>query len=353
MLYYARVVTGHGVNSNLESKKYIKNQKGTDTMKNASLYYSTGPLLYCPANRETIAPSITGQKFGRSFSLALCLEDTIQDSCVEAAEQSLAASLHSICTAREYRNFYLPKIFIRVRSPQQIVRVRQLAGSSAALISGFIIPKFSPENADEYIQGIIRANEQSLTPVYCMPIYESACLTDLRRRPDILYALKEKLSAIEELVLNIRVGGNDLCHLFSLRRRVDESIHKIRPVADIFSDIVTVYGMDYVISGPVFEYYSGDGWEDGLRREIADDRLCGFIGKTVIHPNQIETVNRAYQVTPKDYADAKSILDWDAHNASYVSANPSRERMNEKKTHTNWARQVLFLAEAFGCAQTD
>ena len=29
MLYYARVVTGHGVNSNLESKKYIKNQKGT------------------------------------------------------------------------------------------------------------------------------------------------------------------------------------------------------------------------------------------------------------------------------------------------------------------------------------
>lgn len=322
--------------------------KRSSFMKNSSIYYSVGPLLYCPANRETIAPSVIQQQFGTRFSLSLCLEDTISDQHVEAAEHTLAASLHKIRHAAEYASFYLPKIFIRVRCPQQIQRMIALSGSSRKLIFGFIIPKFSPENADAYIQAVMAANEQSDQPVYLMPIYESACIVDLRTRIDTLYQLREKLAAVEDRVLNIRVGGNDLCHLFSFRRHENESIHKIRPVSDIFSDILTVYGMDYVVSGPVWEYYNGEGWEAGLRKELADDKLCGFIGKTVIHPNQIEVVNRAYRVTQKDYDDAYSILNWDHTSTRDVSANPSRERMNEKKTHTNWARQTLWLSEVYG-----
>lgn len=317
-------------------------------MKNSSLYYSVGPLLYCPANRKTIASSIISQKFGSSFSLALCLEDTIGDSHVEEAEQCLAASIRQIHQAMERTSFYLPKIFIRVRYPRQIHSMIRLLGSSQQLISGFIIPKFSPENADSYIQTMITANEHSARPLYLMPIYENACIIDLRSRYDVLYTLKEKLSAIEELVLNIRVGGNDLCHLFSFRRHENESIHNIRPIADIFSDILTVYGMDYVVSGPVWEYYSGDGWKEGLQNEIADDKLCGFIGKTVIHPNQIAVVNHAYQVMQKDYDDACQILDWDNSSAFDVSASSAKERMNERKTHTNWAKQALWMAEVFG-----
>lgn len=317
-------------------------------MKNSSIYYSVGPLLYCPANRETIAASIISQKFGDRFSLALCLEDTISDQHVEEAEHSLAASICQINQAAETQPFYLPKIFVRVREPEQIPRLLQLLGRSQALLSGFIIPKFAPDQADAYIQAVIAANERSEHPLYLMPIYESACMIDLRSRYDILYALKEKLSRVEDLVLNIRVGGNDLCHLFSFRRHAQESIHSIRPVADLFSDLLTVYGMDYVVSGPVFEYYSGRDWKEGLEQELAEDRLCGFIGKTVIHPNQIDVVNDAYRIPQKDYADACSILNWDPSLASCVAANASGERMNERKTHTNWARQILRMAEVFG-----
>lgn len=131
---------------------------------------------------------------------------------------------------------------------------------------------------------------------------------------------------------------------------MSESIHKITPVAGIFSDIITVYGMDYVISGPVWEYYSGNGWKEGLLQEIHDDRLCGFTGKTVIHPAQIPVVNEAYKVSRRDYDDARSILSWDPDSPACVSANPSKERMNECKTHTRWARQMLYLADAFGIA---
>ena len=62
-------------------------------MKNNVLYYSVGPLLYCPANRISITDSLINERFGNRFSLALCLEDTINDDHVEEAEQILISSL--------------------------------------------------------------------------------------------------------------------------------------------------------------------------------------------------------------------------------------------------------------------
>ena len=121
-----------------------------------------------------------------------------------------------------------------------------------------------------------------------MPIFESPTIINLQNRYDILYTLKNKLDSIGKYILNIRVGGNDLCHSFGFRRASDETIHDIKPISNIFADIITVFGMDYVISGPVWEYYNGPNWNTGLAKELKLDRLSGFIGKTVIHPKQIE-----------------------------------------------------------------
>lgn len=315
-------------------------------MKNNSFYYSVGALLYCPANKKDLADAIIHEKFDQPFSLALCLEDTIGDAHVAEAEQILLASIHKIYEQSQEQEFYLPKIFIRVRNAAQILRLSNAFAASGKIITGFIVPKFSPANAASYIQTIAEVNHSHR--FYMMPIYESADIIDPRSRIDLLYTLKDMLSGIEELVLNIRVGGNDLCHMFGFRRHADESIHRIRPIADIFSDIVTVYGMDYVISGPVWEYYSGEGWESGLRQELSDDRLCGFTGKTVIHPNQISIINDCYKVSASDLADARAILSWDTDAHSLVSGSATKERMNEFKTHSNWAQRILFLSEYFG-----
>lgn len=317
-------------------------------MNNSLLYYSVGALLYCPANRKTIVDSITRQRFGTKYSLALCLEDTIRDDCVAEAEHILTNSLCQLAKRTEQETFYLPKIFVRVRNARQIGRLYKAFGESIRLVTGFILPKFSLENADTYIQEILRANELASQPLYTMPIFESSSIIDLRYRTEILYTLKEKLDQIEDKVLNIRVGGNDLCHAFGYRRHDDESIHQIRPIADIFSDIITVYGRDYVVSGPVWEYYHSSNWERGLYHEIADDKLCGFIGKTVIYPTQISIVNEAYKVSEHDYQDAAAILNWDKSSHSLVAGSVSKERMNEYKTHSNWALRTLLTAEYFG-----
>lgn len=317
-------------------------------MKNNSLYYSVGALLYCPANRKTIADSIINENFGTNFSLALCLEDTINDNYVTEAEHILINSLEKIYRHSESDTSYIPKIFIRVRNPEQIPRLTKDLNSCIKIISGFIIPKFSPENAKNYINAIIYANELSKKALYMMPIYENSSIINLRNRIEILYSLKDSLSKIEDRVLNIRVGGNDLCHAFGFRRHDNESIHSIKPISNIFSDIVTIYGTDYIISGPVWEYYAGEHWKEGLIEEINEDKLCGFIGKTVIHPNQIDIVNNSYKVTKKDYQDAQAILNWNKNSNSFVSGNNSNERMNEYKTHSNWAQKILYLAEVFG-----
>ena len=238
-------------------------------MNNSLLYYSVGALLYCPANRKNIADSIVKQRFGTKYSLALCLEDTIRDDSVAEAEHILVQTLRQLDQQSMQNDFYVPKIFVRVRNARQIGRLHKAFGESARLITGYIPPKFSLENADGFIQEIIKVNEASATPVYTMPIFESPSIIDLRTRYEILYQLKQKLDSVEKNVLNIRVGGNDLCHMFGFRRHDDESIHQIRPIATIFSDIITVYGMDYVVSYRVWEYYQSSNWQKGLYHELA------------------------------------------------------------------------------------
>lgn len=322
-------------------------------MKNDIIYYSVGALLYCPANKKTIADSIINEKFGTKFSLALCLEDTINDNFVLEAEQDLIKAIEQIYLSYQKQPFFLPKIFIRVRNPEQIIKLFHAFEQSVRIITGFIIPKFSVDNAGSYIQSIIKINELSSEKIYMMPIYENSSMIDLRTRYELLYGLKEQLDTIEDLVLNIRVGGNDLCHMFGFRRHSDESIHRIKPISNIFSDIVTIYGMDYIVSGPVWEYYSGNHWKEGLSREIQDDKLCGFTGKTVIHPNQIAIVNEAYKVSQSDFNDAQSILNWNQNSNAYVSGSLAKERMNEYKTHNKWAQHTLYLAQAYGIKTID
>ena len=56
---------------------------------NIELKYSVGALLYTPALNRKIADSIIEERFDRPFSLALCLEDTIDDASVEYAEKQM------------------------------------------------------------------------------------------------------------------------------------------------------------------------------------------------------------------------------------------------------------------------
>ena len=317
-------------------------------MKDSLICYSVGALLYCPANNKSVTDSIINNNFGDKYSLALCLEDTIKDEYVKEAEDILIDSINKIYNERKIKDFYLPMIFIRVRNSQQITTLADRLGESRDIITGFILPKFDQYSGNKFISSALEVNRLYNKTFYIMPILESKTVINLLDRYNNLYQIKEMLDKVDDIVLNVRVGGNDLCHNFGFRRSSYETIHNIRPIGNLLADILTVFGMDYVVSGPVWEYYNGEHWYEGLVNEVKADRLCGFVGKTVIHPNQIKAINEVYKVSKKDYEDAKAIVNWDKDSHSLVLGSADKERMNEYKTHYNWANKILMLAEAYG-----
>lgn len=312
--------------------------------------YEVGPLLYSPATNNNIADYVIEERFGSLYSLALCLEDAIADDSVEMAENQLSETLNKIMDASMKHRFCMPKIFIRVREPKQLVRVFERLDKNKEIVTGFIFPKYHLENADEYNELMKLINENSKKKFYMMPILESKDIIDLATRKEILLGIKRKIDEMKSVVLNVRVGGNDFCNEFAARRHYDQTIYDIIPIAQLLGDILTVFSRDYVVSGPVWEFFASDNdeWKIGLKRELSFDKLNGFVGKTVIHPKQINVVNESLKVSRKDYEDAKAILQWDTKNAKGVSKSCAGERMNEVKTHGNWASKILILAEIYG-----
>lgn len=317
-------------------------------MNRALTGYDVGALMYCPANMHgRIVEALRDEQFGKPFSLAFCLEDTVSEDAVEAAEEYLYNTLMRIDEAAKNYDFYLPLIFVRIRSAQQLEKLAVIYSCFSNILTGFIIPKFFLDNCDEYIEKIQNIKKAGFQ-YYYMPIFESSSMIDLEFRHQKMAAVKQKLDQVKDRILNIRVGGNDLSHAFSLRRPVDSTIYDLRPVADILIDIITTFGTTYVVSGAVWEYYSGNGWDDGLRKELRLDQLNGFIGKTVIHPKQIAIVNESLRVNKSDFDDACKILNWDNTDGSLVSASSESTRMNEYKTHYNWASKICRLASVYG-----
>lgn len=315
------------------------------------LGYQVGALLYAPAIQLNVVDTLVNQKIPAPFSFAFCLEDTIQNDRVEEAELELEQVLTQLLRAHRDQSFYLPKLFIRVRSVAQLKKLAVRFAPVSSILTGFILPKFFTDNCGQYIQAMEEINAKADKPYYFMPIFESARMIDLTGRYEGLYAVKKQLERVSSAILNIRVGGNDLCHAFGLRRHSNQTIYEVQVIASLLTDIFAAFGTDYVVSGAVWEYYSGPDWEAGLARELSFDLLNGFVGKTAIHPKQVPIITRALQVSQADYEDARSILNWTPQQATLVAASAAKDRMNEYNTHCNWARRTLLLAEGFGVSK--
>ena len=311
--------------------------------------YEVGALMYSPALNYKVVEMIVNKKYNFKYSLALCLEDSICDDMVSIAQKQVIKTLGKIANLKKLKGISLPKIFIRVREAKQILEIFESLREGTESLTGFLIPKYSLENCDQYNEIISLINKKSNKKIYIMPILESSDIINLDTRIKYLKELKNKIDSIKEYILNIRVGGNDFCKEFRVRRNYKQTIYEITPVRNILSDILTVFSREYVVSGPVWEYFASenDEWKRGLEKEIELDKLNGFIGKTVIHPKQIEVVNEGLKVSKEDYEDAKEIIKWENPELA-VGKSHNGQRMNEVKVHFKWAEKIVTLADIYG-----
>ena len=319
------------------------------TCERAKLQYMVGGLLYSPAINVALAEKIVRGFFPCLTSVAFCLEDSIRDEALEEAESELYRTIKAI-SEQNMASDQLPLIFIRVRSPEHMERVHSLLDSFYDVITGYILPKFDLSNCEAYKRLIDKINIGREAPIYIMPILESKMIADIKNRTDTLVKIKACLDRMQNYVLNVRVGGNDFSNLYGLRRGVNQNIYQIGVIRDILVDIINVFAADYVVSGPVWEYFGSDAsapWATGLREELSLDRLNGFIGKTSIHPSQLPLIYESLKVKRSDYEDALSILGW---NTSPLGVKKSADgsRMNEVKCHRKWAQRIATLGDIYG-----
>lgn len=312
------------------------------------LPYMVGGLLYTPALNSGIVEKIEEGRYPCLTSAALCLEDSVQDGALERAERTLRETLLSLKEVWK-RGGKLPLLFVRIRTPQHLERVHKLLGEAEEILTGYILPKFDMSNAEAYAALIRRLDRPGGQALYYMPILESGMVAEAGTRISCLTRLKEICDGVRERILNIRVGASDLCNLYGLRRSVTQTIYEIGVVRDTLVDIINVFGGGYVVSGPVWEYFGADQrepWAAGLRRELALDRLNGFIGKTAVHPTQLPLIYQGMKVSRRDYEDALSILKWSETELGVARGGGGR--MNEVKCHTKWARRTAALAQVYG-----
>ncbi|MEK5318675.1 HpcH/HpaI aldolase/citrate lyase family protein [Paenibacillus sp. SEL3] len=356
------------------------------------LAYAIGAALYMPATRSEVAEEIKNGKHEGLTTVILDLEDAIGDQQVGQAEQSLAQQLLQLLSyvrTGMMSEQQLPLLFVRVRSVEQLERLLNGLGESLSLLTGFVLPKFSSDNGRAYFALIAEynrsmhtgaGNENNMPVLYGLPILESSKIIYRETRWKELLSIKEILDEYQEYVLNVRIGATDFSSLYGLRRSPDITIYEIAVIRDCIADIINLFGRvgsNYVISGPVWEYFSHrervfkpqlrvspfedalgkpgrhlrmdfiSDAVDGLIREVMMDKENGIIGKTIIHPSHIKPVQAMYAVTHEEYMDALEIVERNDGSLG-VFKSTYANKMNEIKPHLNWAHRIINRSKVYG-----
>ncbi|MFC8824451.1 HpcH/HpaI aldolase/citrate lyase family protein [Streptomyces sp. NPDC057137] len=338
-----------------------------------------GATLYSPATRPRLADDVVKLAGRGVVSMVLCLEDSIDDSEVEWAEENLVRQFADL----DRRGVELPLLFVRVREPDQIPDLVRRLGTAAHILSGFVLPKFTEERGVPFLEALISAEHESGQRLFAMPVLESPELLHLETRTETLTGIARTVDKYRERVLALRLGVTDFCSAYGLRRSPDMTAYDVRIVSAVIADVVNVLGRadgtGFTITGPVWEYFrlhermfkpqlrrspflEGRAEElrtaliehdlDGLLREIQLDQTNGLVGKTCIHPSHVMPVHALSVVSHEEFSDAQDILRPERGGGGVLRSSYTN-KMNEVKPHRAWAERTMQRAEVFGVAKED
>ncbi|MBT2440297.1 HpcH/HpaI aldolase/citrate lyase family protein [Streptomyces sp. ISL-36] len=348
-----------------------------------TLAVALGATLYSPATRPRLADDVRKQAARGVVSMVLCLEDSIADADVEAAETNLVRQFADLAAETAQAPQDVPLLFVRVREPHQITDLVARLGDSVRLLSGFVLPKFTERRGHAFLEALTAAEKACGRRLFAMPVLESPELLHLETRAETLAGIAVTVDKYRDRVLALRLGVTDFCSAYGLRRSPDMTAYDVQLVAHVIADVVNVLGRSdgtgFTITGPVWEYFrlgermfkpqlrrspflEGRAEDlrtaliehdlDGLLREIELDRANGLLGKTCIHPTHVVPVHALSVVSHEEFSDAQDILRPERGGGG-VLRSAYTNKMNEVKPHRAWAERTLLRAEVFGVAKED
>ncbi|MCF6524732.1 HpcH/HpaI aldolase/citrate lyase family protein [Streptomyces sp. JJ36] len=344
-----------------------------------------GATLYSPATRPYLAADVRKQARRGVVSMVLCLEDSIGDSDVAAAEDNLVRQFTELAAAPGRGGADpgagLPLLFVRVRRPEQIPDLAARMGDAGRLLTGFVLPKFTEESGVPFLEALTAAEAATGRRLLAMPVLESPELLHLESRAGTLAGIARAVDKYRDRVLALRLGVTDFCSAYGLRRTPEMTAYDVQLVASVIGDVVNVLGRadgtGFTVTGPVWEYFrlqermfkpqlrrspflSGHAERlrtaliehdmDGLLREIELDRANGLLGKTCIHPSHVAPVHALSVVSHEEFSDASDILRPERNDGGVLRSSYTN-KMNEVKPHRAWAERTLLRGEVFGVAR--
>lgn len=289
-----------------------------------------GATLYMPATRNDIAGAILDGKIPGLRSLVICLEDAVSETDMPDALANLAQLLHTLNDAKQAGgNAEWPLVFIRPRHPEMGKWLTEHFDLSA--VDGFVLPKFTLSALPQWWE--IMGN----THLCMMPTLETEEVFDVVQMRELAIALLAH--PCHSRIIALRIGGNDLMNVVSLRRPRDLTLYD-SPMGYVIKMLVSVFApRDFALTAPVCEHIDD---HEVMARELALDMAHGLVGKTAIHPRQIAVIERALMVTQGEHSDALRILN------STQAVFKSQGSMCEPATHRRWAVGILERAQVYG-----
>ena len=348
------------------------------TQKNV-LSYSLGATLYTPATKPDLLHVLQNIRKYDATSSVICLEDSIPDEKVEEAEKNLTVFL-SMLDELDAANVDLPLLFVRPRTPEHLERLFIQNGHLLNHLTGFVFPKFDGLTyvGVAFTETLQRINTQINGNLYFMPVLETPSIIHRETREATLHNLAHLFAHNRDQLLAVRIGATDMSSSYGLRRNNDFTVYDVHVVSSAIADIVNFLGRDmdgHTITGAVWEHFRPStrtfkpllretlfaedkqlrtklltSGYDTFIREIQMDKINGITGKTVIYPSHIPIVHSLLVVSHEEYSDAQEVLK-DTNSGGGAYASTYKNKMNEVKPHTAWAKKTLTRAETFGVAK--
>jgi len=125
-----------------------------------------------------------------------------------------------------------------------------------------------------------------------------------------------------------------------MKQNCKDSVFDISVTSSIIGMFIATFkSVGFDVSGGVYPCFKD---EEGFLQDVQRDMKEGLISKTIIHPQQIESINTLYKVKQSEYDEAKEICE------STRAVFNQNGKMAEKLTMHGYAMQVIQRAKIYG-----
>jgi citrate lyase subunit beta/citryl-CoA lyase len=210
-------------------------------------------------------------------AVILDLEDAVAPNRKEEARTTVAEVL---------RSEHEKPVFVRINAPDSVLAEEDVEAVAGARLAGLRLPKTeSPES--------VRRVAQRLENLGCEAGLQ--CLIESALGLEFAF----EIARTHEKVVGMSLGEADLAADLGVRGDAGLLYARSRLVA-----ATRAAGLP----GPVQSVYTNVRDAEGLRRSTMEGKNMGFVGRSAIHPAQIEVINEVFTPTEEEVAEAKDLL---------------------------------------------